>query len=83
MKSRTGFRSDFMGIAELQRPGEFCAWYSSRSQTPDWELRGFRAIAILSLFSKCYTTISVDLLHEEKEPIEPRDVSTVSTCKDY
>ena len=33
-------------------------------------LRGFGAIALLSVFSKCYTTVLVDLLHEEKEPIE-------------
>ena len=33
-------------------------------------LRGFRAIALLSVFSKWYTTVLVDLLHEEKEPIE-------------
>ena len=29
-------------------------------------LRGFRAIALLSVFSKWYTTVLVDLLHEEK-----------------
>ena len=33
-------------------------------------LRGFRAIALLSVFSKWYTTVLVDLLREEKEPIE-------------
>ena len=33
-------------------------------------LRGFRAIALLSVFSRWYTTVLVDLLHEEKEPIE-------------
>ena len=33
-------------------------------------LCGFRAIALLSVFSKWYTTVLVDLLHEEKEPIE-------------
>ena len=29
-------------------------------------LRGFRAIALLSVFSRWYTTVLVDLLHEEK-----------------
>ena len=32
--------------------------------------RGFRAIALLSLFSRGYTTVLVDVLHEEKEPVE-------------
>ena len=35
-------------------------------------LRGFRAIAPMSVFSKWYTTVLVDLLHEEKEPDEWR-----------
>ena len=30
-------------------------------------LRGFRAIALLSVFSKWYATVLVDMLHEEKE----------------
>ena len=33
-------------------------------------IRGFRAIALFSVFSKWYTTVLVDLPHEEKEPIE-------------
>ena len=33
-------------------------------------LRGFRSIALLSVFSKWYTTVLVDLLHEETEPVE-------------
>ena len=33
-------------------------------------LRGFHAMALLSVFSTCYTTVLVDLLHEEQEPIE-------------
>ena len=33
-------------------------------------LRGFRAIALLSVFCKWKTTVLVDLLHEEKEPVE-------------
>ena len=37
-------------------------------------LRGFRAIALLSVFSKWYTTVRVDLLREEKEPIEWRSL---------
>ena len=36
--------------------------------------RGFRAIALLSVFSNWYTTVLVDLLHEEKEPIEWRSL---------
>ena len=31
-------------------------------------LRGFRAIALLIVFSEWCTTVFVDLLHEEKEP---------------
>ena len=37
-------------------------------------IRGFRAIALLSMFSKWYTTVLVELLHEEKEPIEWRNL---------
>ena len=33
-------------------------------------LRGFRAIALLRVFSKSYTTVLVDLLREKKEPVE-------------
>ena len=32
--------------------------------------RGFRAIALLSVFSKWYTTVLVDMLHSGKEPSE-------------
>ena len=35
-------------------------------------LRGFRALALLSVFSKRYTTVLVDMLHEDKKPIEWR-----------
>ena len=34
--------------------------------------RGFRAIALLSVFSNWYTTDLVDLLHEEQGPVEWR-----------
>ena len=62
-----------------------------REASSEKGLRGFRAIALLRVFSKWYTTVLVDLLHEEKEPIEwmslhvgaEGEVSTVSTCKDY
>ena len=37
-------------------------------------LRDFRAIALLSVFSKWYTKVLVHLLHEEKEPIEWRSL---------
>ena len=33
-------------------------------------LHAFRAIALLSVFSKWYTTVLVDSLHEENNPIE-------------
>ena len=33
-------------------------------------LRGLRAIVLLSVFSKCYTTVLVDMLHDGKEPSE-------------
>ena len=33
-------------------------------------LRGFRAIALLSVFSKWYATVLVDMLRDEKEPSE-------------
>ena len=33
-------------------------------------LRGFRTIALLSVFSKWYTTVSVDMLHDVQEPSE-------------
>ena len=37
-------------------------------------LRGIWPIALLSVLSKWYTTVLVDLLHEEKEPIEWRSL---------
>ena len=40
----------------------------------DKGFRGFRAIALLSVFSKWYTTFLVDLLHEEKKSIEWRNL---------
>ena len=43
-----------------------------KSQTPSLKRAygGFRAIALLSVFSKWYTTVLVDMLHDEKEPSE-------------
>ena len=72
MRSRIGFRSDFRGIAELQRPGVFLRLVLLNKPDVRLEkwLRGFRAIALLSVFSKWYTSVLVDLLHEEEEPIE-------------
>ena len=35
-------------------------------------LRGFRAIALMSVFPKRYVTVLVDLLHQEKEKVEWR-----------
>ena len=43
---------------------------TNRCQVRKKGLRGFRAIALLSVFSKLYTTVLVDLLHEKEEPIE-------------
>ena len=40
------------------------------------ELRGFRAIALLSVFSIWYTTILENLLHDEEETIEWRSICT-------
>ena len=64
--------------AELQRHGRFYAWFSkktNRCQVRKKGLRGFRAIALSSVFTKLYTTVLVDLLHEkEKEPIEWRSL---------
>ena len=37
-------------------------------------LRGFRAIALLSVFFKWYTTVLMDRQHEEKEPFEWRNL---------
>ena len=35
-------------------------------------LRGFRASALLSVFSKWHSTVLVDLLHEQEEPVQWR-----------
>ena len=47
---------------------------SCSSKKPDAKLekglRGFRAIALPSVFSKWCTTVLVDMLHDEKEPSE-------------
>ena len=72
MRSRIGFRSVSREIAGLQRPGVF--WRLVFLTKPDARLekglRGFCAIALMSVFSKWYTTVLVAVLHEEKEPIE-------------
>ena len=53
-------------------------------------LRGFRALALLRVFSKWYTTVLVDMLHEEKSRLsggactwEPRGESIVNTCRPW
>ena len=59
-----------------QRRGVSCDWFFLENLTPNLKkgIRGFRAIALLSMFSKWYTTVLVELLHEEKEPIEWRNL---------
>ena len=72
-KSRTGSRSGSEGIARHQTHGNFNAWSShrqTRCQFRKKEPRGIRTIALLSVFSKWFTTVRVDLLHVGKEPIE-------------
>ena len=65
------FQKRFQGDAELWRSGEFCAWCSSRSLMQDWRRGSVVSLRLLyCVFSKWYTTVLVDLLHEEKEPIE-------------
>ena len=66
------FQRRFLGISKAPE-----AWRILRLvflKKPDAKLekglRGFRAIALLSVFSKWYTTVLVDTLHEEKELIE-------------
>ena len=53
-----------------------CSRGVENSSPPDAKLekglRGFRAIALLSVFFEWYTTVLADLLHEEKEPVEWR-----------
>ena len=48
-------------------------------------LRGFRAMAWMSVLSKWYTSILVGVVREEREPIEWEGphVGAVSTCKRY
>ena len=66
------FQKRFSGISKAPE-----AWRILRLvflKKPDAKLekglRGFRAIVLLSVFSKWYSTVLVDMLHEEKEPIE-------------
>ena len=54
------FQRRFLGLVFLKKPGAKL----------EKGIRGFRAIALLSVFSKWYTSVLVDMLHEEKEPIE-------------
>ena len=51
-----------------RRRGKFYASCSSKKPDAKLEngLRGFRTIALLSVFSKWYATVLVDMLHEEK-----------------
>ena len=55
-----------------RRCGKFYASCSSKKPDAKLEkgLRGFPAIALLSVFSKRYATVLVDMLHEETEPSE-------------
>ena len=47
--------------------------FFKEKQRPNLKKDGFRAIA-LSVFSYCYTTVLVDSPHEERQPIEWRDL---------
>ena len=52
-----------------RRCGKFYASCYSKKKTDaklEKGLRGFCAIALLSVFSKLYTTVLVDMLHDEK-----------------
>ena len=66
------FQRRFRGISRAPE-----AWRILRLvflKKPDAKLekgtRGFRAIPLSSVFSKWYTAVLVDLLHEEQEPLE-------------
>ena len=58
----------FKKYAELQELDTFYAWFFSRSQKLGWKrgLRGFRAIALMSVLSRRYAAVLVGLLHDEK-----------------
>ena len=59
---------------------EVAHWFNKRfkGDCPDTMLekglRGFRAIALLSVLSEWHTTVLVNLLHKEKEPIAWRSL---------
>ena len=75
-----GSKNDSKENARLQRRGQFFALCSCTVflKKPDANLekglRGFLSIALLSVFSNWYTTVLVDLLHEEKELTEWRSL---------
>ena len=56
-----------LSVPALQTPPKF---HENPMPGKKKGLRGFRAIALLCVFSKLYTTVLVDLLHEEKDLIE-------------
>ena len=76
----------------LPKRGKFYASCMFLSKKPDAKLekglRGFRSIALLSVFSYWYATVLVDMLHEEKEPSERKRLHVgaerrviVNTCR--
>ena len=58
-------QNNSMAKADPQRLGVSCDWFSHGKQRPNLENDGFRAIALLSVFSYWHTTVLVDSLHEE------------------
>ena len=71
-RSRIGPRRGSEENAGPPKRGKFSALCSLKmpDAKPETGLRGFRAIALRSVFSEWKTTVQADLLHEEKEPIE-------------
>ena len=61
---------------ELQKHGDFYAWYFFRNPTLGKKkaFAGSVAVTLSSVLSKWYTSVPVDLLHKEKEPIVWRNL---------
>ena len=60
----------------LLRRGNFYVWYFSKSLMRCWKngIRGFPAIALMSVLAKCYAAVVVGLLHEGPEPGEWKEL---------
>ena len=70
------FAKRVLGECRARRLGVSCDCFFLTKPYAKLEkgIRGFRAIAPLSVFSKWCTTVLVDLLHEEKELVEWRNL---------